>query len=461
MNNSIVRYVTFPLHEVLKGRKTFKYLNEIDKTQWMSQEEIEGLQFEKLKRFIEHAYRTVPYYRLKMDEYGIKPESIQDFNDYKKMPYLSKDDIRRHMDYLVSSTVDKEKLIKFSTGGSTGEPLLFYMDSDRGAHVYAFVFRNRKWWGVGQHEKEVIFWGSPIELNTQGVIKNIRDIMINSKLLSFFDATEENLFKYLKFIRSYRPRFMYGYASAFYLFSLFLKKQKIDVKSLGVKVIFTTAEKLYDYQREVIEETFNCPVAVEYGSRDGGFIAQECPEGNLHVNAEGIYLEIDSRSNFDGPEGNKGEIVITNLNTQAFPFIRYRTGDVGELADSQCPCGRGLPVLKSVDGRKTDFLVNRDGRIIHALGAIYIIRELEGVKKFRIHQKSAENLKIEMVVNDMFDNENSGLIRSEIEKLFGHELSIEINMVDDISVSKSGKYSYVTSDVTASYMSNNGADNPV
>jgi phenylacetate-CoA ligase len=327
------------------------------------------------------------------------------------------------------------------------------MDADRGAHISAYICRDRRWWGVDQSEKEVVFWGNSIMLNTQSLVKKTRDVLINSRILSFFDVTEENLFKYLVFLRRYKPRFMYGYASAFYLFSLFLKKQRIDIGNLGIKAVFTTAEKLDEYQRKVIEDAFKCPVAVEYGSREGGFIAQECPHKRMHINAEGIYVEIDRNKGLD----NQGEIIVTNLDTFAFPFIRYKTGDIGKLSNKSCPCGRGLPIIESIDGRKTDFLVNKDGRIIHALGLIYVIREIEGVSKFKVHQKDTQSLHVNLVVNHSFDTQkNTNIIRSEIEKLFGHSLSIDINIVDNIPLSRSGKYSYVTSDVVVEYLSDRG-----
>ena len=122
----------------------------------------------------------------------------------------------------------------------------------------------------------------------------------------------------------------------------------MQLRNIGLKAIFCTGEVLYDHQRELISETFGVPVANGYGARDAGFIAHECPAGKMHIAAEHVIVEILDESGQSVPKGEVGEIVITNLDGYAMPFIRYKTGDLGALADEQCPCGRGLPLMKEI-----------------------------------------------------------------------------------------------------------------
>lgn len=135
---------------------------------------------------------------------------------------------------------------------------------------------------------------------------------------------------------------------------------------------------------------FSCPVANGYGGRDAGFIAHECPSGCMHITAEDIIVEIVDESGIVQPPGVAGEIMVTHLAASEYPFIRYRTGDIGILSNEKCACGRGLPLLHEIQGRSTDFVIAADGTVIHGLALIYILRDLPGVKSFKVIQGSRE-----------------------------------------------------------------------
>jgi phenylacetate-CoA ligase len=127
-----------------------------------------------------------------------------------------------------------------------------------------------------------------------------------------------------------------------------------------------------------------------YGARDAGFIAHQCPSGSLHISAEDIIVETVNTDGKPTARGEPGEIVVTHMATEDFPFVRYRTGDVGILGNKTCACGRGLPILEEVQGRTTDFVVAQDGTVMHGLALIYTVRDLPGVEHFRIEQVSIE-----------------------------------------------------------------------
>ena len=180
---------------------------------------------------------------------------------------------------------------------------------------------------------------------------------------------------------------------------------------LGIQVAFVTSEKLYEHQREIITEVFGCPVANGYGGRDAGFIAHACPEGGMHITAEDIVVEIVDREGRALPPGESGEIVVTHLATRDFPFIRYRTGDVGVLDDRLCSCGRGLPLLKEIQGRTTDFVVAQDGTVLHGLALIYVMRDLPGIAEFKIIQESLERVRVQIVAKENFSRDSENRIK--------------------------------------------------
>jgi len=147
--------------------------------------------------------------------------------------------------------------------------------------------------------------------------------------------------------------------------------------------------------------------------------------------------------------GTAGEIVVTHLATRDFPLVRYRTGDVGVLDAEACPCGRGLPVLKDVQGRTTDFVVASDGSVMHGLALIYALRDLPGIERFRIEQLSLQETQVKIVPGAAFDPASLPSIERDFKSRLGASVSIRIEIVDAIPAEASGKFRYVVSRVPA------------
>lgn len=433
MNTKLVKNLIFPAHELLLGRNTFSHLRNLEQSQWYSLEEIRVQQTKKLRRLLKFAYKNVPYYRRMFDGLKIKPENMKTLEALTFLPFLTKKLVRENLEDLKAQNL-KNHLVRMNTGGSTGEPLIFFVDKNRISHDKAANFRSRQWWGIDIGDKEIDFWSSPIELTKQDRLKYLRDRFISTKLLSAFQMNEKTMHEYAKIILEYQPKQIFGYAGSIYLFAQFLKKNKIDMTKAGIKAVFVTAEVLHDFQRKAIREAFSCPVANGYGGRDSGFIAHECPDGTMHI-TEDIIVEIIN-----------GEIVITHLESFGMPFIRYKTGDLGVLSSKPCGCGRKLPAIEKIEGRTTDFIITPDGRTLHALGLIYILRDIEGIEEFKIIQKSVDHLQIKIVKNGKYMPTQENLIREKIEKVMCGEISMDFAYVDKIEAEKSGKYKYVVSE---------------
>jgi phenylacetate-CoA ligase len=165
----------------------------------------------------------------------------------------------------------------------------------------------------------------------------------------------------------------------------------------------------------------------------------------MHITAEDIIVEIVDGEGTPQPPGAAGEIVVTHLATGSFPFIRYRTGDVGVLDDSICTCGRGLPLIKEIQGRTTDFVVAQDGTVMHGLALVYVVRDLPGIVKFKIVQESVDYTKVLLVAGADFDRGNAARIRTAMAQRLGAGVTIDVEFVDDIPAEASGKYRYVVS----------------
>jgi phenylacetate-CoA ligase len=443
---SLCSRILFPLHEAIKKHSTVKVRRDMEQSQWLSRVEIYQLQLTKLKAFLTDVQEHVPYYRNLFVEMGFKPENLESLQELSSLPLLTKKEIRAHMDDMKADNA--VGLARFNTGGSSGEPLIFYIGNQRVSHDVAAKWRATRWWGVDIGDPEAVIWGSPIELGSQDKIRLLRDKFLRTHLIPAFEMSPEKLDGFIQQIQAIQPKMLFGYPSALAHIASHAEKKGIAMNNLGIKVAFVTSERLYDHQREKIERIFACPVANGYGGRDAGFIAHQCPQGGMHITAEDIILEIVDPQGNALPVGELGEIVVTNLATHDFPFIRYRTGDMGILSDKNCSCGRGLPLLEEVQGRTTDFVVAKDGTILHGLALIYVLRDLEGVDAFKITQTSLEQTTVQIVKAvgyQQFDAEAK--IIDTFKKRLGSSVNIIIEYPDAIAKEKSGKFRYVISHV--------------
>lgn len=442
-----VSTMLFPFHEWLKKHDTVKIKRALEKSQWLTTQEILNIQQKKLQHLVAKTIIDVPYYRQLFQQLNITAADIKCVADLQKLPFLDKNTIRENFADFKSTQAGIVK--PFTTGGSSGTPLTFLLGNERVSHDIAEKWRATRWWDVDIGDKEIVAWGSPIELGAQDKVRILRDKLFRSTLIPAFDMTEDKLLGFIDQIKAIQPRMLFGYPSVFSLIAKTALAQKIDLTKLGIKVVFVTSERLYPYQREIIEKVFNAPVANGYGSRDAGFIAHQCPHGKMHISAEDIIVEIIDKDGQVVENGKKGEIVITHLATSDFPFIRYKTGDIAALDTQSCRCGRGLSVLKDIEGRTTDFVVAANGTVMHGLALIYILRELDGIKEFKIIQETKLHTRVQLV-----PSEGSELAIQLQEQLItgfkarlGDEVVVELEIVKQIEAENSGKFRYVISKV--------------
>lgn len=443
----LVAGALFPLHERLKGHTSVRRLRELERSQWWTGEQIEAERVRRLRTFLVNAQAHVPYYRQLFAQTGFEPGAVRAVTDLARLPLLTKAEIRTNAETLKAD--DAAALKRYSTGGSSGEPLVFFIGKDRVSHDVAAKWRATRWWGVDIGDPEIVVWGSPIELGAQDRVRGIRDRILRTTLLPAFEMSDAKLDEFVAAIQSIRPRMVFGYPSALARIARHARQRGQRLDDVGIAVAFVTSERLYDHQRAEIERGFGCGVANGYGGRDAGFIAHECPRHGMHVSAEDIIIEIVAADGRGLANGQIGEIVVTHLATRDFPFIRYRTGDFAMLDDAICPCGRGLPLLKEIQGRSTDFVVAHDGTVMHGLALIYVLREMPEIASFKIVQESRERVRVLVVPVRSLTAAVRDAIDEGLRARLGRAVTVEIEEVDEIPAERSGKFRYVVSNVDA------------
>jgi phenylacetate-CoA ligase len=435
--------------EAAMHRPTFALLAELERTQWLSREGIEACQAQRLNQLLAGALAHSPWHAGRLRGAGLD-EKVHAGNvtlaDLARLPTMNKRDARDNVEQLVWRNVPGG-VFQYTTGGSSGEPLIFYFGRTRQASDAAGRMRARRWWGVAPGEREAYLWGAPVELNKTDRIKTLRDRLVNQLVLNAFAMSPERMDAYLDALQAWQPRCLYGYASSIALLAAHAEARQRTLKLPQLRVVCTTGEPLYPHQRELIARMFGAPVANEFGSRDIGFTAHEAPGGQMLLMSESHIVEVLNEAGQPVAPGETGEAVITGLTSAAQPFIRYRTGDVLRLAREPAAGGQGLHVIAEVTGRQTDFVVAADGRVMHALAVIYVLRAVPGIAQFKCVQHAIDRMEVMIVPDAHWNDAASHAVVAGLRARLGDTLRVEVRMLDEIPPEASGKHRYVVSHV--------------
>ncbi|GEM_PF-671488 len=440
----------FRIQERLLGRRSFAILSQLRQSERWDRQRLKELQLERLRNIVKAAYENTIYWREVMKENGFTSDDIQSLADLQRFPLLDKATMRRRAEDMVWRNEGK-RLQFVSTSGFTSEALRFYTSSTREGHINAARMRGHEWIGIRRGDKEMYFWGSPIELSKQDWIKKIRDWLINDGLTNGFEVTPELVARYFTQWKKWRPKCIFGYAGTVVLTVLIAGAHGIDLRELhehhGLKAICTTSEMLTDMDRRLISETFGVGVYDSYGLREAGLIGHECEHGTMHCMDEQVLLETIDPKTHESVDG-QGELVVTNIVGPAMPVFRYRTGDIVELYHTGCLCGRTLSHIKISGGRITDSIITDKGKWVLGYSFMYISRSVKGIVKIQVHQERIGEIRVLLVTDQNFPSDGIEQIQQAVRARLGSTDNIVVELVDDIAPTPSGKYRLVVSKVT-------------
>ncbi len=438
----------FNIQELLLGRQSFRILRELNESQWWPSEQLDALRLKRLQRIVRLSYEHTAYWREVMDKNCIRPADIRSPDDLLRFPLLEKHTLRERREEMVWREEGKRvQLVR--TSGSTNEALEFYTSSTREAHINAARMQGHEWVGIRRGDRELYYWGSPVELSKQDCIKRFRDWLINDGLTNGFEVTPERIKRYYQHWLDWRPRCLFGYPSTFALTVTICQSLGLDLvklKSLGLHAIATTSEMLSDVDRKLIAEGFGVPVYDSYGLREAGLIGHECEYQTMHCMDEQVILETVDPETLEPTDG-EGELIVTNIVGPAFPIIRYRTGDIVTLSREACPCGRSLSSIKISGGRAVEFVVTKAGKWVVGYSFIYIARSVNGIVKFQVIQDKIGEVRIRLAVDERFPHDGVEQVKAKAAQRLGGDDEIIVEIVDDIHPAPSGKYRPVISKV--------------
>lgn len=432
----LAQHVFLPISYRREGFDIIPRLQQLEKSQYWSADQLRDLQWQRLRRLLKEAYDHVPYYREMFDGLGIHPEDIREEADFAKVPLLTKQNVREHRDRLMNERFAAENLIPKKTGGSTGVPLKLFWSRNATAHKKAATMRHDTWTGYRPGEKLAMLWGAEEGEDTWRY-KLYNFLTLRRMALDTLVMDEQKTFAFLEQLRSYGARFLFGHAHSLYVLAQFLHERGIG--GLPTESILSTAEVLTEAERQLIEKAFEAPVFDRYGCEELSIIASECEahEG-MHVHAEGLYIELEGG---DGDE--PGDLIITDLVNDAMPFIRYKTEDMALPMGGNCPCGRTLPRLKKIFGRHSDFLYTPEGRMLSGVSImVNLAIEIPGIWQVQVVQDRLDHLLFRIVRTEQFGEDSLAMLAEAVPRFFGSQMAYDVEYVAALQRTPRGKYQF-------------------
>lgn len=443
----LLRHVLWPAYEGgLRRRDTPRYLREYAETQWLPAHDVQELQFKRLKKLLAWCQREVPFYRDRWAQMGLSPDDIRTPADVALLPVLTKTDIRAAGDALKATSL-KDGLAYKATGGSTGEPLRFGYTRESNDRRVAVMWRGYGWAGSRMGRRTLFLWGGAV--GEPSAAHRFKDRVYNAvfarKQLNCFAMTEANLASYADAVDAYRPEVLVAYVGPLVRLARFLVDTGRRVARPAA--IIGAAEALHPFQRELIEQAFGAPVYNTYGCREFMLIASECEHRDgLHVNADHLMVETLGADGTPVTHGS-GDVAITDLFNYGMPFIRYVNGDMATRFHGLCACGRGLPLLASVDGRKLDAIRTPAGHVLPGEFFPHMLKDVPGLARFQLVQRQLDRLDLSIVRGAGFDDTSLAYIQCEVAKVLGDSAELHCHFVDDIPLTRSGKLRVTVSEL--------------
>ena len=437
--------IVFPLYHWVKGDGLMPAIRKYTQNQWLPEQELKQLQLAKLQTLLRHSRENVPYYRELFQEYGVGGSGEFSYEQFRRLPLLTKEVMRREQGRLQATNFRKQDLVRNSTSGSTGEPLVFYNDRESLKWRQAVVWRNQQWVHARYSDREARLWGAQLDISKAESLRGRLSAWAHqTMLLSTYDLSDETMRDYVVCLQAFKPRLLISYPSPLVTFAKFLERQNESLPS--IQSIITSAEQLHDSQRDVIQRIFGPILYDRYGSREFGNIAHECDaHSGYHVNSERFFLEILDSDGEPVKPGETGELLITDLDNYGFPFIRYQIGDLAVPADRKCSCGRGLPLVERFEGRSFDMIHCPNGNRVAGTFWTIVMRKFNGVAQFQIEQDLLGHLIIRLRINTDWDKSNESSITERVKEKCGEDMKISYEYVDSIDLTASGKQRLVVS----------------
>ncbi len=439
---------TWPAIPPADGSQVWSAYLELGRTQWLGHEEIIEGQLEQFRLLLQHCLQHVPHYRKLFGSLDIIPSDIRTLQDFQRIPVLTRHTYQDNSGFVAQQLPPGTVAVgKAFTSGTSGMPVQVGATNLTTLMWLAFYLRDLEWCNIdprgtlavirtlefSQSEKQLSFrrgmslpyWNSQIHH------------LIETGQSHGLDIHEEPG-RQLQWLQEIAPDYLLSYPSILtFLAHLILEGGE---KIPRLKCIQSMSETLDETNQLLIEQAFGVPVKNMYSCREAGYLASPCQSGQgLHVHAENVILEILDDQHRPCQPGQTGTVVLTALHNFLTPLIRYEILDEATLASEQCPCGRGLPLLRRVDGKVHPMLNLATGSKKNSAALVVALQELGGIRQHQIIQKATDQVQVRIVPKDRWTQEQSGQIARMIDDYLESRVHTVVEVLDRIELPVNGK----------------------
>ena len=425
-----------------KFRRTLKLVRQSD--HW-SKDQIADYQLRELRRIVSHAYERSSYYRKVLRECGFEPGDLRCLDDLAHLPTLDADTVRKNLISICTTYPKTDTVDYVSTGGTGGQPMRFYIGTDRSASEFAYLVAG---WGRAGYELGMtlaVFRGRVVAEARSG-LRHTYDPILRQHYYSSFHLTDESMQRYMQHLARIGPCFLHVYPSSVAILARFLRRRGLAAPP-NVRGIIAESEIVYPSQRSMVKEVFNCRYFSLYGHSEKVVAGAEC-ESSTHCHVSptyGCFELLDEQGAPVRTAGERGEIVGTGFINYVMPFIRYRTGDFATYVGEECgACGRRHTVITDVRGHRTqETLVAKDGSYVSWVALNMHDDTFDNVVQFQFLQEQAGVATLRVVPGPAFGEQDRRRIASRLESRLDNRLEIRISLCDTVPLSERGKAKYV------------------
>jgi phenylacetate-CoA ligase len=437
----------------------------MQEAQWMSSDELAQRQNARLSALLRYCVAHVPFYAGHARQLGFDTEDIS-HDSLGSFPIVNKSTLRSGpLDCFLAHGVPEHRRLPRHTSGSTGEPLLHYLDRDMLPLVYASHLFYDSWFGMRTFDRYLRIalpqrrdtadpgasWYVRSRQRCTASIKSAYE-RLTQEFVSVWEVDREQIERIHRRILEFQPAFILGYTSTLAMLSEYLQDRQRP-KPDSLRGIITIGETLTPSRRRLIQDYFTVPIINRYGLREfWAWSAQNCfgaPE-QFHVNTEMVVLEVLREDGTRAAPGESGRIVITDLFNRVMPFIRYDTGDTAVQGDAgPCSCGRGFPRIREIEGRSTESLVTPSGKLVSAIilgryfrdgGPAFLRKDhINYLRHYQAIQEENGLVRFLVVPEPAFNAERKQWLTEDLARLLGYELQVQVEEVSEIPLEQSGK----------------------
>jgi phenylacetate-CoA ligase len=398
-----------------------------------SPEAIAEYQLKRLQRVVRVAAERVPFYRRRFREVGFEPGDLRSLDDLKRLPILTRRDVKRNFDELWDHERAREAVL-MHTSGTTGEPTQFVIPRQQTVIELAYHWRFWVWAGYRPGSRIAAFRhytpqeGEPISRYARPS---------NTLFFSVHDMYESRLREYVERFNRFRPWLVRGYPSSLYILAKFALERGLSLHR--PRAVLTASETLLPQYRQTIEEAMGAPVFDWYGMNERILTAYQCERrGEYHMSAEAGIAEFLDANGGTGDGSDAKSLVVTGLFNTIMPFIRYEVGDLAVPGTGPCGCGRGLQTIKRFLGRTDDILVTQEGKSITPVRFYTLFEACPQVDQFQVVQVRPDYVEVRIVPNGGFNREVHKQIAVQLRRVVG-AVTLEIKRVAQIDPTAAGK----------------------